>query len=186
MAAPHSDTDDLIAELVKDHREVQEAFDALLAPQVPTEERASTVRYVITELVRHSVAEEQHLYPLARRVLDDGDQLADHELAEHAEVERLLKQLEQTDMMEASFEPTLHRMMTDVRHHIEEEERDLFPRLQRACSDDELRELGDAIRAAKKGAPTHPHPNAPDTPPGSTVLGPMVGLVDKVRDAFSG
>jgi hemerythrin-like domain-containing protein len=184
MPVQHSDSDDMITELVKDHREVQEMFDKLLERQVPTEERASVVADVITELVRHSVVEEQHLYPLARRVLGDGDQLADHEISEHAEAERLMKQLEETDMMDASFEPTLHTLMTDVRHHIQEEERDLFPRLREACSDDELRELGDKIRSSKRLAPTHPHPGAPDTPPGDKVLGPLVGLVDKARDAF--
>jgi hypothetical protein len=68
----------------------------------------------------------------------------------------------------------------------EEEERDLFRRLRQICSDDELRDLGDKVRTAKKVAPTHPHPSAPDTPPGNFVAGPMAGLVDKVRDAFSG
>lgn len=185
MTVQHSASDDMITELVKDHREVQQMFDKLLERQVTTEERAVVVRDVISELVRHSVVEEQHLYPLARKALDDGDQLADHEIEEHAEAERLMKQLEETDMMDAAFEPTLHKLMTDVRHHIEEEERDLFPRLRETCSEDELRELGDTIRSSKKLAPTHPHPNAPDTPPGDKVLGPLAGLVDKVRDAFS-
>jgi hemerythrin-like domain-containing protein len=185
MTVEHSDTDDMITELLKDHREVQQMFDKLLERQVPTEERAVVVQQVITELVRHSVVEEQHLYPLARTALDDGDQLADHEIAEHAEAERLMKQLEETDMMDSSFEPMLHTLMTDVRHHIDEEERDLFPRLRETCSSAELRELGDKIRSSKKLAPSHPHPNAPDTPPADTVVGPVVGLVDKVRDAFS-
>jgi hemerythrin-like domain-containing protein len=185
MTVQHSDSDDVITELVKDHREVQQMFDRLLERQVPTEERASIVSDVITELVKHSVVEEQHLYPLARRALDDGDQIADHEIAEHAEAERLMKQLEQTDMMDASFEPTLHRLMTDIRHHIEEEERDLFPRLRQSCPAEELQELGDTVRSWKKVAPTHPHPSAPDTPPADKVMGPVAGLVDRVRDALS-
>jgi hypothetical protein len=33
-------------------------------------------------------------------------------------------------------------------------------------------------------APTHPHPNAPDTPPGNMVLGPVAALADRFRDAM--
>jgi hypothetical protein len=31
-------------------------------------------------------------------------------------------------------------------------------------------------------APTHPHPNAPDTPPGNVVGGAAAGMLDKARD----
>jgi len=33
-------------------------------------------------------------------------------------------------------------------------------------------------------APTHPHPNAPDTPPGNMVLGAVAALADRFRDAM--
>jgi len=42
------------------------------------------------------------------------------------------------------------------------------------------------VQQAKKLAPTRPHPSAPDKPPLNKVLGPPVGLVDRVRDALSG
>jgi hemerythrin superfamily protein len=155
MAAPHSDQDDMITELTKDHEEVKEAFQKLL-DSAPSQERQHTLQHVITELVRHSVAEEMHLYPLTRKVLEDGDQLADHEIQEHAEVEQLLKDLEQMDQDDAQFEPRLRQLVQSTLHR------------------------------AKKMAPTRPHPSSPDTPPGNVVLGPLVGLVDRVRDAASG
>lgn len=36
----------------------------------------------------------------------------------------------------------------------------------------QLRELGHAVEAAKKIAPTRPHPDAPDTPPANLLIGP--------------
>jgi hypothetical protein len=36
---------------------------------------------------------------------------------------------------------------------------------------------------AKKVAPTHPHPHAPNSPPGNLAVGPVLALVDRVRDA---
>lgn len=183
MAAPHSDTDDMVTELVKDHREVEEMFTKLEQRQVPTADRAQLVQDVITELVRHSVAEEQYLYPTTRRVLDDGDAIADREIAEHDQAEQAMKQLERMDPEDADYEPTLSTFMTDIREHVQEEERDLFPRLQRSCTPEDLRELGDKIRKLKRIAPTHPHPASPSTPPGTTIAGPLAGLVDRVRDA---
>ena len=56
--------------------------------------RRELVEHVITELVRHSAGEEQYLYPTARRVLPDGEQVADHELKQHAQAEEVMKELE--------------------------------------------------------------------------------------------
>jgi len=43
-------------------------------------------------------------------------------------------------------------------------------------------ELGEKMAEAKAMAPTHPHPNAPNTPPGNIVAGPLAAIADKVRD----
>ncbi|MET8147110.1 hemerythrin domain-containing protein [Actinoplanes sp. NPDC049668] len=75
---------DLIEILVHDHREVEELFDKFEATADP-ERRQDISEAAITELVRHSVAEEQYLYPAARKALPDGDEIAEHEIAEHAE-----------------------------------------------------------------------------------------------------
>ena len=49
-----------------------------------------------------------------------------------------------------------------------------------------LTELGDAMVAAKDTAPIHPHPEAPDTPPGNLVAGAAAAVTDKVGDTVSG
>jgi hypothetical protein len=40
-------------------------------------------------------------------------------------------------------------------------------------------------RQAKQSAPTRPHPNAPDTPPGNIVVGAVTGMIDKARDKLA-
>ncbi|MEU4606427.1 hypothetical protein AB0F43_25840 [Kribbella sp. NPDC023972] len=77
-------------------------------------------------------------------------------------------------------------MLAEVRHHLHEEEQQVLPRLQDACSAEELQELGRMVVRAKDSAPTRPHPSAPDKPPANLILGPGVGMIDKLRDAFSG
>ena len=43
--------------------------------------------------------------------------------------------------------------------------------------------MGERYERAKASAPTHPHPHAPNTPPGNVVLGPIAALADRIRDA---
>jgi hypothetical protein len=45
--------------------------------------------------------------------------------------------------------------------------------------------MAQLTRAAKKAAPTRPHPKAPATPPGNIVVGATAAMVDKVRDAVT-
>ena len=180
----HSKNDDITIELTKDHNELREMFGKLRAGATG-DERVDLVREMTTELVKHSVAEEVHLYPLIRKILPQGDELADKELEEHAEVEKALKELETLDPAGARYEQLIEQVIDDVSQHAREEEDVIFPQLREKCDSDELKHLGDKIRRVKSVAPTHPHPSAPDTPPANMILGPMAGLVDRVRDALS-
>lgn len=177
---------DLIDVIVGDHRAVESVFVELEDRTVPPEHRRALADHVIAELVRHSVAEEEFMYPAAREVLDDGDELADHELEEHAEAERLMKELDGLDPTDSRFDELLSKLIADIRHHVEDEEKDLLPRLQSACSDDQLRDLGQKVLNAKHRAPTRPHPSSPDKPPANRLLAPGMGLVDRMRDKLSG
>jgi hemerythrin superfamily protein len=177
---------DVVQELTTDHREVEEMFAQIQALPSGSPKRRELVDDVIRELVRHAVAEEAYLYPAARKALPDGDALADHELEEHAEAERTMKELEKLEVTDARFDVLVDTLIRDVRHHITEEEGELFPRLASKSTQEELDKLGDQIRAAKTVAPTRPHPMAPDKPPFNKLLAPGTGLVDRVRDFVSG
>ncbi|MQA03168.1 MAG: hemerythrin domain-containing protein [Streptosporangiales bacterium] len=155
---------DMVNLLIEDHREIEAIFGRLESGEGTPEQRRQLANLMTAELIRHSVAEEEHLYPTARAVLDDGNKIADHEIEEHANAERLLKQLEGVAATDPEFDSLLDSVFSDVRHHIEEEEGDLFRRLRQRCSRDELLDLGAKLTAAKTMAPTRPHPAAPDRP----------------------
>jgi hemerythrin superfamily protein len=176
---------DVVDDIIADHREVEEVFKQIEQSD-DTAHRRDLVEHVIAELVRHSVGEQQYVYPTARRVLDDGDKVADHELEEHAEAEKVMKQIEKADADDQQFDELVDKLMKDIRHHIEDEEGDLLPKLRQACSEADLRELGEKFEKAKKMAPTRPHPAAPDRPPANKILGPGAGLIDRMRDALTG
>ena len=180
-----ADQRDAVEVLTHDHREVEDLFTRIdNAPDHET--RRDLTEQVITELVRHSVAEEQYLYPLVRKILPGGGELADKEIQDHAEVEKALKKLEIMDVQSTSFLGDVHNVRDEVMSHVAEEEGELFPQLQRECTPEDLRELGAKIEKAKKTAPTRPHPAAPDTPPLNKILAPGAGLVDRLRDKLSG
>ncbi len=183
--APRSDTDDLITELVKDHDEARTIFTRLREGGAAGAEREDLVGQMIFKIVKHSIAEEAHLYPLVREALPEGDRIAEHELSEHAEVEEALKALEQLDPADPRYQVEIDKVIDEVRHHAQDEEENIFPQLRATCPPEQLLELGEKARATKKAGPTHPHPSAPDTPPGNKIAGPLAGIVDRLRDSIS-
>ncbi|QNE78797.1 hemerythrin domain-containing protein [Streptomyces finlayi] len=176
----------VIAELTADHREVEELFAQIEGQPVGHSDRRQLVDQLISELVRHSVAEEMHLYPSVRRHVPDGDELADKEIADHGRIERMLKDLEERDAGDPEFNDLVAKLKFAVAAHVRAEESELFPELTASCSPEELNTLGQLVRRAKETVPTRPHHSMPDTPPANKVLAPGAGLVDRLRDLLSG
>ncbi|MEU9487495.1 hemerythrin domain-containing protein [Streptomyces decoyicus] len=177
---------DVIAELTTDHREVEELFTQFEDAPPGSEARRRLVDALTIELVRHSVAEEQYLYPAVREHLEEGDALADKELADHARVEQLLNDLQQREADDLDFDRLVLKLRTEVTAHVDDEENHLFAQLRNGVHPYVLEQLGDKVRQAKKTAPTRPHPGAPSTPPANKLLAPGLGMVDRVRDYLSG
>jgi hypothetical protein len=80
----------------------------------------------------------------------------------------------------------MHELIGEIRHHVADEENDLFPKLRAACSEEQLQELGRKVEQVQKVAPTRPHPASPSEGTALAALAPGAGLVDRVRDALSG
>lgn len=183
---PLAAQDDLIGVVTKDHREFELIMAELQLGEGTAQRRRDLADHLTTELVRHFVSEELYLYPAARKALTDGDRVADREVGEHAEVERILKDLEGIDATDAQFDDLVGNVIAEVRHHLHAEEQTVLPRLRDVCSTEDLRELGRMVLKAKESAPTRPHPSAPHKPPANLIIGPGVGMIDRLRDALSG
>ncbi|CBG74863.1 hemerythrin domain-containing protein [Streptomyces sp. LBUM 1478] len=177
---------DVVEELKTDHREVEELFGKIEELPSGDSRRKEYADLVTIELVRHSVAEEAYLYPAVRRHVRNGDAVADRELADHTAAERTMKDLERCAADDPEFDRLIARLAAEIRHHVRDEESNLFPQLVKSCSAEVLNDLGDKVRRAKKLAPTRPHPSAPTKPPANKILAPGLGLVDRMRDALTG
>ncbi|MFJ8162432.1 hemerythrin domain-containing protein [Streptomyces sp. NPDC096136] len=176
----------VIDELMADHREVEEMFARIQAMTGSGQELRDLIDEITIELVRHSVAEEQYLYPAVREHVEGCGPMADKEVEDHGRVEKMLKRLEKTDTDDAHMSPLLQQLMDEVAAHVQDEEHNLFPMLKRSCTPQQLDDLGDKIRRAKAMAPTRPHPAAPSSPTASKLLAPGAGLVDRARDFVTG
>ena len=172
---------DAIAILKRDHRNVDKLFKQFdRAKALP--ERKKLARQIIAELSIHATVEEQLLYPLLREeeLVDEDDVL--EALEEHHVVKVSLLELDNMSAKQERFAPKMRVVAEMVRHHVEEEEQELFPKL-RSLGAARLRELGAELERAKKVAPTHPHPASPDEPPGNVLVGALMALYDRSKDA---
>ncbi len=174
--------DEIVGLLSEDHNAVK----ALFGEVVDTEPsgRAELFWKLTEQLVRHEVAEEVTVYP-ALRDLPEGDLIAEARLAEQSEAEEKLARLEKMDATAPEFLSELVELRGAVLQHATSEEQQVFPLLEAQPSEWRVTR-GQRYKAAKLAAPTHPHPNAPNTPPGNLVLGPVAAVFDRIRDAARG
>lgn len=175
-----SPADDVVRLLEEDHRLVEQRFEELSTSGASM--RGELFWKLTNDLVRHEVAEEIVVYP-ALRQLAGGDQIADSRIAEQSAAEERLAKMEKMDAESPEFVQELAALKASVLQHAKAEQDTAFMMLTGAVPADQRVELGQRYVKAKDAAPTHPHPHAPDSPPGNVVLGPVAALVDRVRDA---
>jgi hemerythrin-like domain-containing protein len=174
---------DAIALLKHDHREVEDLFKRFeRAGDGAVKQKRKLVNQMIAELSRHASVEEQVIYPWAREHIVDADDEVLEALEEHHVVKWLLWELEDLAPDDERFDAKVTVMMENVRHHVKEEEQELFSDLRDVATRAELLDLGDALRAAKQKAPTRPHPRGADTPPTNVMTAPIASALDHARD----
>jgi hemerythrin superfamily protein len=176
---------DVVDVLISDHRDVTALIGEIWSVADPMIRRDLTDT-AISELVRHAVAEEMYVYPAMRKYLADGEKAVEHDIEEHKELERTMKRLEAIDVLDTEFDAVLRRLETLLADHVQDEETEQFPELRQRVPREELIELATKVETAKKLAPTRPHPQAPNSELFHKLVGPGVGLVDRLRDKLTG
>jgi len=177
-----------------DHREVEQMLASLeadpsqanRAAPVRPEARKQLTEKLVIESSKHETAEEEYFWPMVRDRLPDGDQLADHAIAQETDAKKVHVRLEKLSPGQAEFEELLSNYIPAAREHIGYEEDVVWPPLQDVLTAAEAEELGKNIAIAKGIAPTRPHPRIPPQPGVLKTAGPAVAAADKVRDALSG
>jgi hemerythrin superfamily protein len=178
---------DAISMLKQDHKSVERLFKRFeMAGDRAHVDKRAIVDRIIEELSMHAAIEEQLFYPVVRSTVPGSEDITLESLEEHHIVKWVLSELESMKPEDERFVAKVTVLIESVRHHVEEEEKELFPMVRGALGRKALNELGEAMAAAKKFAPTHPHPRSPDMPPGNLVVGTAAGVADRIGDTMSG
>jgi hemerythrin superfamily protein len=176
---------DVVDILTTDHNELMDLLGQIKTTTDPNRRR-DMADTITAELVRHSAAEEMFVYPAIKEHLPDGEQVVEHDTQEHKQIERTLKDLEGVEATDPKFMELLGRLEELLRDHVSDEENEQFPRLRQRVPREKLVEIGAKVENAKKITPTRPHPSAPNAKLFHMLVGPGVGLVDRLRDKLSG
>ena len=139
---------DPVAILKRDHREAAQMLKTLESSK-PGARRRQTVDKLTQALELHMQIEERDIYPVVQRVV--GEEEAEEAGVEHRLAREGLAELNRL-VDEPGFGAAVAMLTAGIKHHVKEEEQEVFPELKRKIDRDELAELGDRVAAAKKPA----------------------------------
>lgn len=100
------------------------------------------------------------------------------------QIKEQLKAFQNMTPEDASFLPALKNLMKVLMQHMDEEENDDLPRLEKALSEADSEKLGTSFGRTKMFVPSRSHPSAPNKPPYETAVGLMTAPIDHVADFF--
>ena len=142
---------DPITLLRKDHREAESLLKRLESSKKPGPQRKETVAKLDAALKLHMSIEEKLVYPVARQLLGKEPVVeadVEHDLAREgmAKMRKLVNA--------PGFGAAVDMVKAGIKHHVKEEETEMFPKLKKHLSREELADLGDRVVAMKKRAKT--------------------------------
>jgi len=136
---------DAIALLRADHQMVQGLFDQF--EKTRSEDRkAALAEQICNELTIHAQIEEEIFYPAAREAIRDED-LLDEAKVEHDSAKTLIEQIQGEGPQGELFEAKVKVLGEYVKHHVKEEQNELFAQVRKTKLD--LKELGERLQQRK-------------------------------------
>src|SRR2546421_5114750 len=126
---------DAIAMLKADHQKVRKLFEEYQAA-IDRETRRSVASLVFVELETHAQLEENVFYPAVNEETDDGPELVKESLEEHQTMKALIQALRDMGPDNKAFDTKFKELIRNVEHHVEEEEREMFPLAEEELEED--------------------------------------------------
>lgn len=141
---------DVFKLLKQDHREVEKLFGKIeKSSDSAVKTREKTFKQVAQALRAHMSVEENIVYPRLReiKVLKDTTNEA---YEEHHVAKQLIEELADMSADEEQWKAKASVLKEIIEHHVEEEEKELFPKAQKALGKAESAELGKLVEQEKK------------------------------------
>ena len=132
--------------LRSDHDTQRTLIDVVTSTQGDSDGRRETWERLKRELEAHAGAEERHFYvPLMEH--DLTQEKARHSVAEHKELDDFIERLDEYDMGGSQWLQTAEELAHRLRHHLDEEELEVFQLAGKALTDDEKTSLATEYEA---------------------------------------
>jgi hemerythrin-like domain-containing protein len=148
---------DAIVLLKNDHKEILKTFkDFEKAGESATATKGKLVNRIIELLTVHTYIENEVMYPRVRELLPDVEDDVLESYEEHHVADLLVIELAGMKPDAERFDAKTTVLIENVRHHIEEEEQEWFPKVREGLGRKVLQELGEQMLEAKKKAPRRP------------------------------
>ncbi len=133
--------------LRKDHREVKELLKQ--SEDADTAQKQKLFEQIKSELQVHETIEEEIFYPALKEHAKTKE-LALEAYEEHQVVDQIMSELEQLSPDDEAWDAKFSVMEENLKHHINEEEREMFEQAQKVFSDEELDQLGEQMLQRKE------------------------------------
>ena len=148
---------DAIVLLKDDHKQIRQAFkDFEKAGPNATVTKGRLVDHIIELLTVHTYLENEVMYPRVRKLLPEVEDDVLESYEEHHVADLLVVELAAMKPDDERFTAKTTVLIENVRHHIEEEEQEWFPRVREGLGRTTLRQIGAEMLDRKASAPTRP------------------------------
>lgn len=137
---------DAIALLRADHKHVSELFAAYEGTRSVPQKR-TLVAQICTELTVHAQVEEEIFYPAVKAALKDKE-LVPEASVEHATLKALISQIKGVEPGDEMFEARVTVLAEYVKHHVKEEQNEMFAKAKASKLD--MAALGSQLAARKQ------------------------------------
>jgi len=131
--------------LEEDHREVEGFFDEYEELEDADEKERIALKICLA-LTVHTQIEEEIFYPAVREAIEKAE-LIDEAIVEHASAKQLIAEIEEMDPNDELYDAKVKVLGEQVRHHVDEEEDELFPEIEKSELD--LETLGKKMAERK-------------------------------------
>ena len=140
---------DAIKLLTEDHNKVKKMFKEFkkLAEKNDEEGKEELATQICKELTVHAQLEEEIFYPAVRDAIDEDD-LMNEAMVEHSSAKDLISQIQSMKASDPMYDAVVTVLGEYINHHVEEEQNEMFPKVQK--SDMDLEELGLEIAERKE------------------------------------
>lgn len=145
--------------LKEDHRKVKDLFDQF-EDASNASQKHKIAKEAIQELKIHAAIEEEIFYPTIRQNIEDKENIMNEAQEEHHVAKVLIAELDALESFDETYEAKFTVLAENVRHHIKEEEGDMFPEAKDAEVDMEA--LGQQLMERKEELKSQGVPKTPE------------------------